>query len=118
LADRRGNNFNICDFVVQVLAKSFRRKGKLQIEFYDPEDLPEQACVTFDSLTLHIVKRIWDDAAAGRPYARFIVAHEIGHIVLHDRTAAAFPMTKMPFSNSSRRRNRPKSRQMLSPTCS
>jgi len=89
IADRRGNNFNICDFVVQVLAKKrFQSKGQLQIKFY--EDLPEQASVTFDPLTLHIEKRVWDAAAAGESYARFIVAHEIGHIVLHDRTAAAF----------------------------
>jgi Zn-dependent peptidase ImmA (M78 family) len=26
----------------------------------------------------------------GKPYARFIIAHEIGHIVLHDEFAVAF----------------------------
>ncbi|WP_298243871.1 ImmA/IrrE family metallo-endopeptidase [uncultured Bradyrhizobium sp.] len=91
IADRRGgNSFNICSFVLQVLAKRLRGKGKLQIEFYSPEDLPEGACVTFNPLTLHIVKRIWDDAGAGETYARFIVAHEIGHILLHDGLAVAF----------------------------
>lgn len=91
IADRRGgNSFNICTFVVQVLAKRLRGKGKLHIEFYSAEDLPEGACVTFNPLTLHIVRRIWDDAGAGETYARFIVAHEIGHIVLHDGLAVAF----------------------------
>jgi IrrE N-terminal-like domain len=41
-------------------------------------------------LTLHIVEDIWRDADSGRPYARYIVAHEIGHIVLQDEFAVAF----------------------------
>jgi hypothetical protein len=90
IADRRGNSFNICKFVLEVLAKRLRSKGQLQIKFYNSEELPERACVTFDPLTLHIVKKIWEDADLGEPYARFILAHEIGHIVLHDRFAVAF----------------------------
>ncbi|MGY4236361.1 hypothetical protein ACVIIW_005308 [Bradyrhizobium sp. USDA 4449] len=95
IADRHGvNSFNICTFVLQVLAKHLRGKGKLHVEFCSPEDLPEGACVTFNPPTLHIVQRIWDDAGAGEPYARFILAHEIGHIVLHDGRAVAFSNDK------------------------
>lgn len=89
-ADRRGKSFNICAFVIEVLAKRLRGKGQLQIKLYSAEELPERACVTFDPLTLHIDREIWHDADVGEPYARFIVAHEIGHIVLHDKFAVAF----------------------------
>ncbi|HEX7882383.1 MAG TPA: ImmA/IrrE family metallo-endopeptidase [Afipia sp.] len=90
IANRVGHSFNICDFVTEILAKRLKGKGALHIEFYSDEDLPEKACVTFNPLTLHIVERIWRDAGLGQPYARRIVAHEIGHIILHDQFAVAF----------------------------
>jgi hypothetical protein len=90
VATRNGHSFNICKFVTDVIAKRLRGKGVLQIKFYSFDDLPERACVTFNPLTLHIVKDIWNDADLGKPYARFIVAHEIGHMVLHDEFAVAF----------------------------
>jgi hypothetical protein len=90
MACKRGLSFNICGFVTDVLTKRLRDKGTLQIKFYSFEDLPEKACVSFNPLTLHTVESIWRDADLGKPYARFIVAHEIGHIVLHDEFAVAF----------------------------
>jgi hypothetical protein len=91
LADRRGAYFDICDFVLNVLRKRFRKKGDLEVKFYESEDdLPDRACVTFQPVVLHIVRKIWDDAKLGYAYARFIIAHEIGHIVLHDQSAVGF----------------------------
>jgi hypothetical protein len=90
VANRLGHSFNICTFVTEILAKRLRNKGALEIIYYRHEDLREKACVTFNPLTLHIVKQIWIDADLGKPYARRIVAHEIGHIVLHDSNAVAF----------------------------
>ena len=90
VASRLGHSFNVCSFVTDILAKRLRGKGALQIKFCSYEELPEKACVTFNPLTLHIVENIWRDADSGRPYARYIVAHEIGHIVLHDQFAVAF----------------------------
>jgi IrrE N-terminal-like domain len=90
VATRNGYNFNICKFVTDVLAKRLRGKGTLKIKFYRIDDLPERACVTFNPLTLHIVDTIWSDGNLGKPYARFIIAHEIGHMVLHDEFAVAF----------------------------
>jgi IrrE N-terminal-like domain len=90
VAKRHRYNFNICTFITEVLAKRLRNKGKLQIKFYGSEEIPERAYVTFNPLTLHIDEQIWHDAGLGKPYARYIVAHEIGHIVLHDKFAVAF----------------------------
>jgi hypothetical protein len=91
VATKCGHNFDICNFITGILAERLRGKGKLQIKFYDSEeDLPERACVTFNPLTLHIFEKIWRDASLGVPYARFILAHEIGHIVLHNEFAVAF----------------------------
>jgi hypothetical protein len=90
IAERHGHSFNICSFVLNVLAKKIRGKGALEIKLYEDNDLPEQACVTFSPLVLHIRTSIWKDADKGHPYARHIIAHEVGHIVLHDQYAAAF----------------------------
>ena len=89
-ASKRGDSFNICEFVLGPLSSRFCSKGPLRIEFYDRGNDDDPAYVTFKPLTLHIDRRIWKAAGAGEGYARYIVAHEIGHIVLHDEFAVAF----------------------------
>lgn len=95
LATKNGHTFDICQFVTEILAARYSAKGGLEIEFYKSEEqLPERASVSFEPLTLRILKKIWTDAKAGFPYARHIVAHEVGHILLHDKTAIAYSETK------------------------
>jgi hypothetical protein len=89
-ASKRGHSFNICEFVVGVLTERFRSKGRLEIEFYDRCKNDDPAYVTFKPLTLHIDRKIWRSAEDGEAYARYVVAHEVGHIVLHDEFAVAF----------------------------
>jgi len=90
LAERTGYFFNICDFVLGPLTQRYSSKGRLQIELYDAANGDDLAYVTFKPLTLHVDKRIWKSARDGGPIARYIIAHEIGHIVLHDEFAVAF----------------------------
>jgi hypothetical protein len=82
--------FNICNFIEVVLSKGFTKKGRLQIAFYDMSPNAEPAYVTFESLTLHVDCEIWNLANLGDPYARFVLAHEVGHVLLHDNGAKAF----------------------------
>lgn len=89
-AVRSRYHFNICTFVTKILAEQLRKKGKLTIKFYPSDEIPERAFVTFDPVTLHIDQQVWNDADLGKPYARHIIAHEVGHIVLHDEFAVAF----------------------------
>lgn len=99
LADKRGgNHFNICDFVKNIIAP--RVPNGLQISLCSYNDLPEKACVVFGSTktTLYIVDAIWNDAGLGRPHARRIVAHEIGHLVLHGDEYAAIQQQEIAFS--------------------
>lgn len=83
-------SFDITEFVTQVLAKKFLKKGPLSIKFLENDAEGPPAYVTYKPLTLHIKKRVWELARAGHGRSRFIVAHEIGHILLHDHTAQAF----------------------------
>jgi hypothetical protein len=69
-----------------------KRKVELDINLFERwHKYDEPANVSFlPKITLHADKRIWADAKAGDEYARFVIAHEIGHIVLHDHDAKAF----------------------------
>lgn len=89
VANRGGHSFNICEFVLGPLSKLLT-KGRLKIDFYDRNSGDDPAYVTFKPLTLHIDRKIWKAASNGEAYARYIVAHEIGHIVLHDEFASAY----------------------------
>jgi IrrE N-terminal-like domain len=83
--------FNIVTFVNNFLMTRLRKKGQLKIEFFDagPNDKPSY--VSFKPhLTLNIDREIWRLADIGEPFARFIVAHEVGHIILHNAFAQAF----------------------------
>jgi hypothetical protein len=74
-----------------------RKKGKLSVKFFDREfDQEDPAYVEFnpvrrdDYVTLHVDRRIWAPAEKGDSYACWVLAHEIGHVLLHDHYANAF----------------------------
>jgi IrrE N-terminal-like domain len=92
--------FNVVEFVETVLRRTLSR-GPINIEFFDaPEDQPP-AYVTFaPSLTLRVDRELWDLAKLGDPEARFIIAHEIGHLILHNHNAKGFsddPTARIKF---------------------
>ena len=84
--------FNIIDFVESALRTILRKlkKGELRISLFDsgPDDKP--ALVTFNPAALHVDREIWKLAKIGDPDARYIIAHEVGHLILHDNDAKAF----------------------------
>jgi hypothetical protein len=80
--------FNIVKFVEGIL--SGKTKQPFKINFLETAEGETPAFVTFNPRTLHIDRSIWDLADRGEPEARFIVAHEIGHLILHDHFAKAF----------------------------
>ncbi len=92
---RSGGSFDIAEFVETTLAYycKKKRKAELRIFLFDRANkYDEPANVIFGPgvITLYIDRRIWADAKMGDEYSRFVIAHEIGHIVLHDHNAKAF----------------------------
>jgi IrrE N-terminal-like domain len=81
--------FNITKFVRTTLSKGLL-KGAPKIEYFEMSDGGDPAYVALDPFTLHIDREIWELADLGDPDARFILAHEIGHLILHDHQAKAF----------------------------
>ena len=81
-------NFNIVNQLERMRGKRFDSAGELAIETYG--DANELAFVTYGPLVLHSDKDIWEEAKMGEPTARFILAHEIGHVVMHAHYRQAF----------------------------
>lgn len=73
--------FNLVRQVRKMIGRSFGRLGFLKLELF--ENRESKAYVTFDPLILHVHKQVWEEAEIEDPKARFILAHELGHIVMH-----------------------------------
>jgi hypothetical protein len=78
--------------------KGDRKKGRLEIEFFDRRrrwQWERPASVTFgEKVKLVVDSAIWEAAKLGETFACFVLAHEIGHILLHDSSAKAFSGSK------------------------
>src|SRR4051812_28973909 len=74
--------FNIVTFIEAVLPAELKRlgKGRLEIKFdvNDGDDPP--AYVTHNPPVLHVHPDVWELAKLGEPEARYILAHEVGHL--------------------------------------
>jgi Zn-dependent peptidase ImmA (M78 family) len=69
-------------------------EGGLKIAFYDQAKGQPPAYVSYDPLTLNVDREIWSDAKQGEPVARNILAHEIGHIVMHKHNDLGYSLGK------------------------
>lgn len=81
--------FNVATYVEEVLVRQL--SGGLHLSLFDKQDGEPPARVTFGPTTLHVDRGIWNLAKFhNQPYARFVIAHEIGHLLLHRDQAMAF----------------------------
>jgi hypothetical protein len=68
-----------------------RRKGRLHIEIIDDDPRKWPASVEFSpKLTMYVQKTVWARFELGYSEERVIIAHEIGHILLHSDQAKRF----------------------------
>ena len=92
-------NFSVTKLINVLTKRPLGSHGeKLTVQFYS--NLPrgkKYAYVSFKPLTLHCEQEIWNEAELGEPKAREILAHELGHIMMHDHHA-------LPYSNSGDKR--------------
>ena len=86
--------FNICDFISGPLALWLgrRRKARLRVCHFDAVLDQPWAFVSFQpgELILNADRGIWSDASIAEPESRYILGHEIGHLVLHSHYDSAF----------------------------
>jgi hypothetical protein len=84
------NTFDICAFLTTVVLPLLAKWGRpIHLEMAN-EDEREKAWVDLGEAKLWIRTDVWRMALAGDPRARLVIAHEIGHLALHDRQVSAF----------------------------
>ncbi len=88
LGVERYRKFNVVEAIRKLINKEFLRElGVLKLRLFDDDD-PENVCdykayVTYNPLALHVHREIWELGEAGEPLSRFIISHELGHILMH-----------------------------------
>ncbi|WP_063683795.1 ImmA/IrrE family metallo-endopeptidase [Bradyrhizobium stylosanthis] len=87
-----------------VQIRGMKRKGRLRIEIIDDDAGKYPAYVTFSPrLTLHVKRTVWTRFQQGYSEERVIIAHEIGHILLHSDDAKPFlrdPSLQIQFAEN------------------
>lgn len=116
----RPHTFDIVGFIKDVLVAvgidavvptRGRTKGKLALVFFDRQFAQDDpAYVEFDTkrnnyVTLHVDREVWRKAELGDSNAWEVLAHEVGHVLLHDHHANAFssdPTNQKLFAGTSK----------------
>src|SRR5208337_363910 len=83
-------DFNISDCVRFLTRNDLYGWGKLELNYIDSTGWPTAYVVLGSKRSLNIQYEVWREADEGIPQARFIVAHEVGHLVQHDHYAQQF----------------------------
>lgn len=86
------------DFIYGYLKPFYKEKGDLEVQFFDQKHGQPPAQVDFvpargkkpKRVILKVDNRVWTRALLGYVDDRYKIAHEVGHILLHDHTAKAF----------------------------
>jgi hypothetical protein len=82
--------FRITNYFRKLATHELLQTGLLRIRFFSAGHDAAPAYVTYRPTTLHVDYGIWREADEDVPAARYILAHELGHVVLHDHYAQPF----------------------------
>lgn len=86
----QADRIDVVDVVRRLCRTDLPGKGRPALNLFDGEVGATPAYVTFRPLTLNVERETWVFAGQGDPDSLFILAHELGHIVLHDHHAKGF----------------------------
>ncbi|WP_113891459.1 ImmA/IrrE family metallo-endopeptidase [Roseiarcus fermentans] len=90
------DNFNITQCIKVLTQNSWirsydtRQYHELRVRFYNQGRCQPFAYVEHNPTILYCDHEVWSEACIGEPKARFILAHELGHVLLHDHYAQPF----------------------------
>jgi hypothetical protein len=84
-------DFRIIDCFRRLVSESLLKSGPLKLRRFKTCDETVPAFISFKlELTLNISEDVWEDADENLPWPRRVLAHELGHICLHDHYALPF----------------------------
>lgn len=83
--------FRVTDCIRKLKKQELFKQGKFEIKTFRRSAADPPAYVTFEPMrTLYIDEDIWEDADQNLPLPKYIVAHELGHLVLHSHYAQPY----------------------------
>ncbi len=83
--------FNVVECILKLTREPILYYDKLDLIFENRNPPSSPAYVTFiPRRTLHVDEDVWGDAQENIPEFRYVLAHELGHLVLHDHYAQPF----------------------------
>jgi Zn-dependent peptidase ImmA (M78 family) len=88
--ERTRAGFRITNYLRKLATQELLKTGLLHIRSFSAVADEAPAYVTYNPTTLHVDHGIWQEADEDVPAARFILAHELGHVILHDHYAQPF----------------------------
>lgn len=83
-------SFSVTDFIIKFLKPQLNEIEAFEIKLFNMRQNESPARVTYNPLILWVNIKTWKHAELGYSYAKYILAHEIGHIILHNHDAKAF----------------------------
>ncbi len=88
------HDFNIVDFIENHMKEKLWR-GSFDVEFFIRRSENEDpAFVKYKPLELYVDRDVWREARYNIPLARYILAHEAGHLCLHDHFDLSYSIDK------------------------
>jgi hypothetical protein len=90
---------DVVSLIYWLQANGWRDKGKLSLKVWSERPKGKRAFVTFSPLALNIERRTLELARWQHDSeSRYVIAHEIGHVVLHDHNAKPFSDEDIKYS--------------------
>ena len=86
----QSDSIDVATIIERVCRTELPGKGRPGLAIFEGEFGSTPAYVTFRPLVLHVEAETWDFARQDDPSARYVLAHELGHMVLHDHHPKAF----------------------------
>jgi hypothetical protein len=84
-------DFSLRQCLERMACEDILLTGRIEIVLYTWSSGAPPAYVTFlPARTLHVDREVWEDASFNIPWARYILAHETGHLVLHNHYVQGF----------------------------
>jgi Zn-dependent peptidase ImmA (M78 family) len=99
IADRARNlldpsccsDFQVVDGIRRLTTEPLLKRGFLELKLFRASQNGHLAFVVFKpTITLNVDEEVWQEASDNFPWARRVIAHELGHILLHERYTPTF----------------------------
>ncbi len=89
--------FNSWELPIAELLDHLRDKGEIEFMIVEDHELPSEYAISCpDQMLIKCRESVYNGALSGNPRHAFTLAHELGHILLHQKTNPVFARSQLP----------------------